>query len=322
MASALHIIQVRSDVRMQKQALCLKYHICWIVMIDPTLRRQHLSNEPRRKPSTSINPALIKPFLHHVILRISQSLKSFLPPINFPDLSTGSLEKMSTAISTSAKGASYLILLQISSRAFTFLINQIILRYSSPERLGLSTQLELYVITVLYFARESVRIAVQRQASRPQVVVNLSYFAILLGIPLSAGLGWAWLQRDLPAIPYVREALVVCAVASVVELLSEPGFVIAQQRLLYGVRASVETTATILSCLVRLAVVVGSTRAGVDLGVNSFAAGQFTYAATLLVMYGWNISGVASKEKFSFFLTKLTEYVLLRKWLEFRLTGF
>lgn len=214
---------------------------------------------------------------------------------------------MSTAITASAKGASYLILLQISSRAFTFLINQIILRYSTPERLGLSTQLELYVITVLYFARESVRVAVQRQASQPQVVVNLSYISILLGFPLSLGLGWAWLQRDLPAIPYVKEAVLVCGVAALVELLSEPAFVIAQQRLLYGIRASAETTATVLSCLVRLAVIVGSTRAGVDLGVNAFAAGQLAYAVTLLVMYGWSIEGVAKRETFSMVLTKLSE---------------
>jgi len=214
---------------------------------------------------------------------------------------------MSDAVSASAKGASYLILLQISSRAFTFLINQIILRFSSPERLGLSTQLELYTITVLYFARESVRVAVQRQSEKAQVVVNLSYLSILLGFPLSLCLGWAWLQRDLPAIPFVFEALSICGVATIIELLSEPAFVVAQQKLLYGIRASVETTATILSCLVRLSVVLGSRRAGLDLGVNSFASGQLTYALTLFVLYSWNIQSVAKKEKFSLLLTKLAE---------------
>lgn len=216
---------------------------------------------------------------------------------------------MPDALSTSAKGATYLIALQISSRAFTFAINQIILRFSSPERLGLSTQLELYVITVLYFARESIRVAVQRQSSKTQEVVNLSYVSVLLGVPLALGLGWAWMQRSLPAIPFIRGALIVCGIASMVELASEPAFVVAQQKMLYGVRASAETIATILSCLVRLAVVVGSVRAGLDLGVNSFAAGQLTYAMTLLVMYGWSIEGVASKEKFSLLLTRLTEYV-------------
>ncbi|KAI9859047.1 MAG: Oligosaccharide translocation protein rft1 [Trichoglossum hirsutum] len=67
-------------------------------------------------------------------------------------------------LSTSAQGATFLILLQIGSRALTFGVNQLLLRYLSPEHLGISTQLELYLISVLYFARESLRVALQRQA--------------------------------------------------------------------------------------------------------------------------------------------------------------
>src|SRR3954470_10544401 len=71
---------------------------------------------------------------------------------------------MSTsALSASAKGATFLILLQVLSRAFTFIVNQVLLRYLSPELLGLSTQLELYSISVLFFSREHIRVAVQRQ---------------------------------------------------------------------------------------------------------------------------------------------------------------
>jgi len=214
---------------------------------------------------------------------------------------------MSNPISASAKGASYLIALQISSRAFTFLINQIILRYSSPERLGLSAQLELYIITVLYFARESIRVAVQRQTERTQVVVNLSYLSLLLGLPLSAGLGYAFLARTVEGVPLVREALGVCALSCVVELLSEPAFVAAQQKLLYGIRASAETTATILSCVLRLLLVVRSSKAGVDVGVMSFAFGHLTYALSLLVLYNFQIWPVAKRDKFSLLLTKLTK---------------
>ena len=214
---------------------------------------------------------------------------------------------MSNPISASAKGASYLIALQISSRAFTFLINQIILRYSSPERLGLSAQLELYTITVLYFARESIRVAVQRQAEKTQAIVNLSYISLLLGLPLIVGLGYALLTRKVEGIPLVREALGVCAVSCVVELLSEPAFVVAQQRLLYGIRASAETTATILSSVLRLLVVVGSNRAGMDVGVMSFAFGHLIYALSLVVMYDFQIWPVAKKDKFSLLLTKLTK---------------
>ncbi|KAI9681117.1 MAG: Oligosaccharide translocation protein rft1 [Caeruleum heppii] len=65
-------------------------------------------------------------------------------------------------LTASASGATFLILLQVSSRLLTFLANQILLRYLSAPILGLSAQLELYLISVLYFSRESLRVAVQR----------------------------------------------------------------------------------------------------------------------------------------------------------------
>jgi oligosaccharide translocation protein RFT1 len=70
----------------------------------------------------------------------------------------------SSLLSTSAQGATFLILIQVVSRALTFGVNQVVLRYISPEYLGISTQLELYLISALYFSRESLRVALQRQS--------------------------------------------------------------------------------------------------------------------------------------------------------------
>ncbi|KAK5275762.1 Oligosaccharide translocation protein rft1, partial [Cryomyces antarcticus] len=105
-------------------------------------------------------------------------------------------------LSASAKGATLLILLQVSSRALTFAINQVLLRFLSPELLGLSVQLELYSISVLYFARESLRVALQRQSHGVQTVVNLSYLAVGLGVPLSGVLAWTWMRAGTPDVPY------------------------------------------------------------------------------------------------------------------------
>ncbi|KAI9653827.1 MAG: Oligosaccharide translocation protein rft1 [Alyxoria varia] len=68
---------------------------------------------------------------------------------------------------TAAKGATYLILIQVLSRLLTFLINQLLLRRLSPALLGASLQLELYCVTVLYFSRDSLRVALQRQVDAP-----------------------------------------------------------------------------------------------------------------------------------------------------------
>lgn len=78
-----------------------------------------------------------------------------------------------TLLSQSAQGATFLIGLQIGSRALTFLVNQILLRFLSPKLLGISNQLDLFAITVLTFARESLRIALGRQGGLPTSVEHL-----------------------------------------------------------------------------------------------------------------------------------------------------
>ncbi|KAJ8108921.1 hypothetical protein OPT61_g7835 [Boeremia exigua] len=202
-------------------------------------------------------------------------------------------------LSASAKGATFLILLQVASRALTFAVNQVLLRFLSPELLGVSAQLELFSISVLYFARESLRVALQRQAHGTQAVVNLSYLAVITGLPLTYVLAHIWLRSDTPNVPYFAEALGLYCIATVIELLTEPSFSAVQQKLLYKVRASAESTATLLRCFGTCGSAILASRIGVDIGVFPFAIGQLAYALGLLVVYLYNLWPVARNEQFS-----------------------
>ncbi|KAI4671855.1 uncharacterized protein J4E78_000352 [Alternaria triticimaculans] len=204
-------------------------------------------------------------------------------------------------LSASAKGATFLILLQVASRALTFAVNQVLLRFLSPELLGVSAQLELFSISVLYFARESLRVALQRQAHRTQAVVNLSYLAVFFGTPLAYLLALLWMRSDTPNVPYFMEALVVYCLATFLELLSEPAFSAVQQKLLYKVRASAESSATLLRCVGTCGSAILASRAGLDIGVLPFAIGQLAYALALLVVYSYKTWPVAKTDGFSLF---------------------
>ncbi|KAF2195375.1 oligosaccharide translocation protein RFT1 [Zopfia rhizophila CBS 207.26] len=207
---------------------------------------------------------------------------------------------MSNAIlSASAKGATFLILLQIGSRALTFAVNQVLLRFSSPELLGVSAQLELFSISVLYFARESLRVALQRQAHGVQAVVNLSYLAVFFGIPFIYGLALLWLRSDTPDVPYFTDALSLYCFATFIELLTEPAFSAAQQKLLYKIRASAEIAATLLRCFGTCGSAIWVSRAGIDIGVLPFAIGQLAYAFALLVVYTYKMWPVTKIGRFS-----------------------
>ncbi|KAH7356300.1 Rft protein-domain-containing protein [Pyrenochaeta sp. MPI-SDFR-AT-0127] len=204
-------------------------------------------------------------------------------------------------LSASAKGATFLILLQIASRGLTFVVNQVLLRFLSPELLGVSAQLELFAITVLYFARESLRVALQRQAHGTQAVVNLSYLAVFCGTPLAYLLALLWLQSTTPDVPYFLEALILYCLATFIELLSEPAFSAVQQKLLYRIRASAESSATLLRCFGTCGSAIVASRAGLDIGVLPFALGQLSYALGLLAVFWYKTWPVSKADRFSLF---------------------
>ncbi|RSL50478.1 hypothetical protein CEP53_008784 [Fusarium sp. AF-6] len=199
------------------------------------------------------------------------------------------------------KGASLLIILQLASRLITFVANQLLLRYLTAPLLGLSTQLEVYYLSVLFFARESLRVAIQRQGSvgsttkgsdvarvESQAVVNLGYLAIGLGSVVSLVLGWMYLAFPSGAAvstPYLVESLYLYGLAAMVELLSEPCFVLMQMRLQFGTRAAAESIATFLRCIVVFGSAVWASNQQKDIGVLPFALGQMTYGASLLLVY-------------------------------------
>src|SRR3981189_455628 len=101
------------------------------------------------------------------------------PPPPSPPLIPVKEDAASTSesvLGASARGASYLILLQLFTRLLTFTFNQLILRHTTPATFGFATiQLELLSSTILFLSREGFRIALQRSPGELQRTVNLAY---------------------------------------------------------------------------------------------------------------------------------------------------
>ncbi|KAK3400690.1 Rft protein-domain-containing protein [Sordaria brevicollis] len=224
------------------------------------------------------------------------------------------------------RGASLLILLQILSRALTFIANQVLLRFLTASLLGVSTQLEVYYLSVIFFARESLRVAIQRQdtngfdtgkdgdnkgseAKATQAVINLSHLSLLLSLPLTFAFGHLYLSSvsevTLRTTPYLVPSLYLYGLAAILELLSEPCFAVMQIRFQFGTRAAAESIATFLRCFVTLGLAVWGARTQKEMGTLPFAVGQCMYAVGLLGVYlvkGWKLSSV---EGFSLLPRKL-----------------
>ncbi len=249
----------------------------------------------------------------------------------------GGAHKRGSILAKSAQGATFLILLQIGSRALTFAVNQVLFRYLSPEVFGVATQLELFAVSVLYFARESLRVTLQRgqlqndqkqergmgknedKASdqmafnygpgrRAQEVVNLSYIAIALGLPLTYVFAKLYIHNASPAVlstDYIHRSLNIYALATILELLAEPSFAIAQLQLLYGTRASAETFAASAKCFITCGMAIWASSTGSHLGALPFAMGQLGYAVTLNMVYLFKLTRLRSQTKFSFTIKTL-----------------
>ena len=247
-----------------------------------------------------------------------------------PDQGDTSAGSASSLLATSAKGASLLIALQVGSRALTFLVNQVLLRFSSPELLGIATQLDLYSISVLFFVRESLRVALQRQADvedvcqleqeksaphghvdgrtsagRGQALVNLAYVSLSLGSLFAISFAWVYrrmLQAGDPTIlqsPCFELSLALYALASFGELIAEPCFVVVQHKSRYKIRAAAESIATLLKCLMTCGTAIWAARSNHDIGVLPFALGQTVYAVSQLCVYLCSVGDIASSTGFS-----------------------
>ncbi|KAG0240190.1 Oligosaccharide translocation protein rft1 [Mortierella sp. GBA43] len=207
-------------------------------------------------------------------------------------------DQASSLLSSSVQGASYLMLLQFASRMLTFTLNQLLLRFTFAETLGIaSVQLELLLNTILFLSREGVRCAAIRvsddtdsstvetkpgskehnsnsilitpqpgsEAYRLQKLVNMVYAPIPVGALMTClAVGYHLSLVDDAAethFPGFRLSICLYGLSALIELLAEPMFMVAQYKLWFKTRVSVEGTAVIVRCILTCALTIYGARA-------------------------------------------------------------
>lgn len=228
---------------------------------------------------------------------------------------------MGNILKSSATGTSFLILIQLASRIFTFAANQVILRTLSPVVLGIAAQLELFQVSILYFSRESIRMAIQRQplsekkkadavetqSVASQAVVNVSYLSFVLGVPASLLFTMLYqrvVSQEASSTPLFNSSVMITGAASLLELSIEPFFAVVQQHMLYEKRAAVEMPAAFLRSAVTSSVFIYASRANYQFGVLPFALGHLSYSLALLCGYSLALLR-GPRTGFSFMLTRV-----------------
>ncbi|KAI8848949.1 Rft protein-domain-containing protein [Chytridium lagenaria] len=161
-------------------------------------------------------------------------------------------QNSSKNLSASVKGAVQLLLLQIWSRMSTFILNQIALRFITREVLGIvALEMELLSSTILFLSRESIRMALLRSMKdgrdtknvsdfekvELQKTVNMTWISIIIGFLLSLGIS---IYFTVTASGNYAPVITVFSFAAFCELLSEPMYVIAVNKMQFDLRLRVE----------------------------------------------------------------------------------
>ena len=209
-----------------------------------------------------------------------------------------------------AASISSLVFLQVSSRAFTFILNQALVRLATPQTFGTATvQFELLLSTTLFLSREGVRTALLRQqktsssSSSPNLVHNISLLPAYVGVPIAVALAVLYSATSAPAVrtqSHFHLSVSVYALAAAIELAAEPLYIRAQNELRMDVRVRAEGAAVFLKTLVTF---FGLAFASSEWALVAFAAGQAAHALATFAVF-WNFGG------------RSTRYVLRRVTIE------
>ncbi|KAL3457747.1 Rft protein-domain-containing protein [Aspergillus heterothallicus] len=243
----------------------------------------------------------------------------------------GTASKM---LASAKSGTTSLIFIQLVSRLCIFGSNQLILRNLSPSILGVAAQLELFLISILYFSRESIRAAIQRQPLLPpigspaglggdgssrqkrkefqaestQLVVNMSHLSIVMGVVTAGVFGTFYVHfasAEVLDTPLYHQSVMLTGLAALVELSSEPLFAVVQQYMLYKKRAAVEICAAFVKSLVTCGVSIWAVWASENLGVLPFALGHLSHSIVMACGYFLAAGYLSRVWHFSFLPTPL-----------------
>jgi oligosaccharide translocation protein RFT1 len=207
-------------------------------------------------------------------------------------------------LAASLTSVSSLVFLQLSSRAFTFVLNQALVRLATPQTFGTATvQFELLLSTTLFLSREGVRTALLRQqksasssssSTLPNLVRNISLLPAYVGVPIAVALAVLYSVTSASAVrtqSHFHLSVSIYALAAAIELASEPLYIRAQNELRMDVRVRAEGAAVFLKTLVTF---FGLAFASSEWALVAFAAGQAAYALATFVVF-WNFCGRSTR---------------------------
>ncbi|XP_059476456.1 protein RFT1 homolog [Neocloeon triangulifer] len=191
-------------------------------------------------------------------------------------------------LTSSLQNISFGIVLQIIVRVITFLSNACVLRYISPDALGLmNVRLLLLESTILFVSREAFRKSTLddvRNHNWP-LVINLIWITLPISVLISVVLGHVWLDMLEAPPPHLQSQYVtgvwVMALSCIIESTCEAPLLVANAFLFNKLKVALNLLHIGLRTLVFLPLVLCSP----SNSVHAFSAAQAVGTLTLVLGY-------------------------------------
>ncbi|CAH1782953.1 unnamed protein product [Owenia fusiformis] len=222
-------------------------------------------------------------------------------------------------LASAAKAASYNMVLQLIFRVLTFVLNAFVLRYISKDLLGVvNVRLTLLYTTVVFIAREAFRRAClsKNTEGKSTQLINLLWLTTPIGIIFTLVFASLWIyvleQPDPSVVPNYSLGVIFFAVSAILELLSEPLWVISQTFLFVRLKVIVEGVAIATRCILTVVLLILFPQWGILI----FSISQIAYTAVLTgLYYAYFIWCITTKTQEEHKLPFKTIRDLFPKWL-------
>lgn len=155
------------------------------------------------------------------------------------------------------KSISYNMILQISFRLISFVLNAILFRYVHTDLIGACNfRLALLYTTVMFLSREPFRRALPNlnvfssSGKKFSSFVNSLWLVLLNGVLVSSVFGYLWLQwlekPNSETVPLYWYSVPLCCLACVIELVGEPSYCLIQMLYLPRIKVIIEAASLLV----------------------------------------------------------------------------
>lgn len=210
--------------------------------------------------------------------------------------------KASQLLVGAAKSASYNMILQLTTRILTFVLNAFTLRYISHDLLGVvNVRLTLLYSTSIFITREAFNRACLSHVGKASwtQVINLIWLTVPFSVVVCGILSFIWtsyLQRPDPSIiPYYDIGVFTFALSTMIEVLAQPLWVIGQSFMFVKLRVLMDSFLLSVKSIITVVLILCKPQLGIIIFSLAQVVSMLAYVLAYYIYFAFYAKRIRKK---------------------------